>query len=801
MLKNYLTVALRNLRRNRTSAFINITGLAIAFSCCIFIVLFIMDELNYDRYHANSAHIYRIQQKTSDMGYGPGTSWLLAETLTDEFPEVKSAARIQESTGEQVYIEMGEELIGEDNDLFADNSVFEIFTLPLQMGDAASALSAPNSIVISRDMAEKYFEDQNAMGQVLRTNIRSQWFELQVSGILDDIPSNSSFDVDLIFPWAVQYAIYDQPGRDQTEPHPRDTWSMIGTSTYVLLEPSSNVEDLSLKLENYFRDLPFETYISGIQLQPLTDIHLYQTGSDGNRTAGGIQTIYLFATIAVLILLVAGINYVVLSSATGAARAREIGVRKVVGAHRSDLVKQFLSESILLSLLSLILAGLVVDLLLPWVNNFMGKELDANYFPVWQFVLILMGGALLVGLASGGYVALYLTAMQPVTTIKQKMLNGHSRSRLRKTLIVIQFTVFVILMVSSLTIYQQLRYIQHTQLGFDEEQLIAIDMSSSDFGRHYNAFKTEIQGNPDIKGVSAGLTLPLVRTGVMFREANLPDNPDQSVRYFASYVDNDFFETLNTPVVKGRTFSPDRPSDLSESVVLNQMAVNTLGLDNPVGSIIELQDGPARVIGIVDDWLVSFYNEAMPLVFYFRLGDSLIGSMIIRIGPEHMGETLRYLADVWSTYAPEAIFSYQFIDEELNRQYESDRRLGVVITIFSGLSIAIASMGLFGLALFMIRLKRKEFSVRRVFGASVRDLTYIQYREIVILVIFGCVIAWPIAWYAAHRWLENFAYRINLGPWIFLLAGLLALVIALATVSWHTLRAATANPVEALRCE
>ncbi len=801
MFKNYLIVAFRSLWRNRTSSLLNIAGLVIALTCCIFIALFIFDELNYDRYHENSKNIYRIQQKTASMGYGPSTSWLLAGTLADEFPEVKTASRIQEMNIEQVYIRSSDQFVQEENFIFADNALFEIFTLPLSIGKPTDALAKPNTVVISKNMAQKYFGGQNPIGQVLDANIRSQWYDLQVTGVLDEIPSNSNFDVDFVFSWSILYEIYDRPGRQVTESHPMETWGMISTFTYVLLEPAGDPDDLTLKLNGYFQNSLPNTYVDGIKLEPFTDIHLYQTATDGGRTAGAIHQIYLFAAIALLILLVAGINHVVLSTATGTRRAKEIGVRKVVGADRKDLVGQFISESVLLAFFSLLLALMVVALFLPWANTLLDKTLDTNYFPLWQLVAALISITLVMGLASGAYVALHLSAMHPIATMKQKVLSGYHHNYFRKTLIIIQFAVFIILMASSLTIYQQLHYIQNTQLGFDEERLIAVDLRSANFGQHYSAFKTEVLKNPNIINVSAGLTLPLLRTGAMFRDATVVGNPDQPVRYFASYVDYDFFETLNTPVADGRIFSADYASDLSESVVLNQMAVNRLGLDHPVGSIIELQDGPVRVIGIVDDWLVSFYREAMPLVYYLRPGDPLIGSMVVRIGPGQMNETLDYLAGVWNQYAPDAIFSFQFIDDALNQQYAADQRLGVLIAIFSGLSIAIASLGLFGLALFMIKGRTKEFGVRKVLGASVTGLIYMQSREMVVLVLIGNIIAWPVAYYAMNKWLQNFAYHADMSWWIFVLAGLSALIIALLTVSYQAVKAATTNPVESLRYE
>jgi len=800
VLKNYLKIALRNIRKYKLFTFLNVAGLVIAFTSAIFIALYVFDELNFDRFHEHAEQIYRVSQKIDPFGFTPATSSLLAARLVDEFPEIKAATRIQRMN-EPVHMQSGDQVISESDYLAADNSILTVFTFPLTAGDPQQALTSPNSVVITHKMAAKYFGDQNPVGRVLHVNIRSKWYDLQVTGVLEEIPLNSDVHVDFILSWSTLYGIYDQPVGQQGEPQSMDSWNRIGAFTYVLLEPASDVENLESKFIGFIQKYMPAGFVKSIRLEPLRYIHLYHMDDTGTLRPAAILYVYLFSAISILILLIAGMNFVILSTASASVRMKEIGMRKVAGARRVDIVKQFLSESVLLAFIALPLAVLMAELLLPWVNTLFNKQFDANYFQFWPLLLVLLGITLMVGVLSGGYTALYLSGIQPLTALKNKTDSGHSRGRLRKALIITQITIFIALMVSSLVIYKQLRYVQNTQLGFDKEQLIAVDMGRSHFEKNFHAFQTDVMQNPGVVDVSAGSMLPLPRTGVIFRETTMPGHPDEKIRYHAGIVDYDFFKTLKANVLAGRVFSRDFSQDATGSVVINQMAADAFGLENPVGSLIQLQDGPKRIIGVVNDFIVSGYHKASPMVYNLNTGSPAMGSMILRLRPGNMNKTIQFLEKIWKKYAPDAVFDFQFVDQELNRQYANDRRLSKILTIFTGVAILIAAFGLFGLALFLMKRRTKEIGVRKVLGATIPDLMYLQYKEIIYMVIIGNLIAWPIAWYAMHRWLQNFAYRIDISWWIFGLAGGLALIIALLTVSWQAVRAATANPVESLRYE
>jgi putative ABC transport system permease protein len=801
MLKNYLKNALRHLHKNRVFTHVNIIGLVIALTSCIFITLFILDELSYDRFHENTAQIYLVRQEMGMFGYCPTTSWLLAEKLVNEFPEIKAAVRTQ-PMDDPIYFQSGDQLIKENsNYMFVDNSIFDIFTLPLKIGDTRNALTASHSMVISQKIAKKYFGEQNPVGKVLRTNYCANWYDIQITGVLEDIPANSDFNMDFMISVSVPYEMHNRSDRKSHEPHYMEAWDIVSAFTYVLLEPACDVKNLEAKLGEKFQlNLP-DSHIKKLILERLSDIHLYQIDDTGKRKPASVMYIYLFSTIGVLILLIAGINFVILSTANASVRAKEISMRKVVGAKRVDLIIQFISESILLTFLALPLALLTTELFLPWVNTLLNKQLDANFFHLWQFILALLGITLVVGLCSGGYVAFYLSALRPIAILQRKQAANNSRAGLRKTLIVTQFTVFVVLLVSSFVIYRQLCFVRETNLGFDKDHLVAIDMWQVDFGKHFNAFKRNVLQNPSVVSISAGSTLPMTETGTMFQSTTLPDNPEEKIQYQAGYVDYDFFKTLNARIVQGRVFSFEFLQDLSESVVLNQRAVQKFGLENPVGALIQLQDDGKRVIGVVDDFVVSAYYATPPLVYYLKPGNDLIGTIILRLKPENISATLHFLEDKWYELAPNAVFGFQFVDEELDRQYAKDERFSKIINTFTGIAISIASLGLFGLALFMIKRRIKEFGIRKILGASIVNLISLQSKEIIYLVVIGNVIAWPIAWYIMNKWLQNFAYRIDLTVWPFLFAGFLALMIALLTVSWQVVRAATANAVESLRYE
>ncbi len=800
MFRNYLKVSLRNIQNNKTFTFLNIIGLVIAFASSIFILFFVFEEVNYDRFHEKTDSIYRVQQETGIFGLNPATSWLLAETLVDEFPEITDAVRIQDIQ-EPIYIQSGGQVIEQTDYFFADNSIFDIFTLPLKRGNSQRALTSPHSVVITQEMADKYFSGQNAVGQQLRTNIRSTWYELEVTGILDEIPSNSDFNTDFILSWSVFYEMNDQPDRTSTEPHPMETWNRVGTQTYILLNPASNPKDLETKFPEFIQKNIPEGHIGAIKLQPLKYIHLYQIDENGLMKASGILYVYLFSAIAVLILLVAGINFVILSTANASVRAKEIGLRKTAGAQRFDIVKQFLSESMLQACIALPLAMLVVELLLPSVNALLNKQFDADYFQYWPFILVLFGITVIVGLLSGGYSALYLSALRPISALKNSTLTGLSGGRLRKVLITIQFTIFVALTIGSIVIYQQLDYVQNSYLGFDKEQLISIDTRRTNLGRNLNAFKSEISKYPGIVSVSAATTLPLPQTSVIFKETSQPDQPEEKIRYHVSYVDYDFFKTLDAHVLNGRVFSNEYSQDLNESVVLSQTAVDKFRLEQPVGSFLQLQDGIKNVIGIVDDFIVSSYYESAPMIYYLDPNHPSIGSIIIRTGPENMNETIQYLDRTWSKYAPGSVFTFTFVDDELNRQYIQEKQLSSILTVLTSVAIVIAAFGLFGLALFMIRRKAKEIGIRKILGATNTGLLFQQYKEFIYLVIVGNCIAWPIAWYVVNKWLQNFAYRMELTIWPFILSGVVALIVALLSVSWQSFQVSTANPIDSLRDE
>jgi putative ABC transport system permease protein len=800
MLKNYFILAQRNLKKHEVFTLINLSGLVIAFTSCIFIALFVFDELSYDKFHENTDQIFRVRQKVDLFGFSPTTSWLLAETLTDKFPEVKAAVRIQ-PMDDPIYFKSSNQLIKEDKYLFADNSIFRIFSFPLIHGDSETALTKPHSIVISKKIADKYFGKKNPLGQILRVNIRSRWYDLQVKGVLKKVPANSDFNVDFMFSPSVLYDMRDKPGRKVSEAHPMERWGQVSAFTYVLLNTTRNVSDLEIKLGNYFQEKLPNSYIKKLKLEPLSDIHLFNITDAGIQKPGSIIYVYLFSVIGILVLLIAGINFVILSTANSSIRAKEIGLRKVIGAKRTDLIKQFLSESTILALLAFPISLFAVELLLPSVNLLLNKQFGANYFQLWQFILTLLGATLIVGLLSGGYAAFYLSALSPLSALQNNSLIGNARSGLRKTLIVIQFTIFITLLVCSFVISQQMGYIRDSNPGFHKEQLIAIDMGRTDFGKHFNAFKQDVMQNPGVVSVSAGSTLPMTETAVMFQSTSLNENPEKKIQYWAGYADYNFFETLGAHILQGRVFSPDYSQDLTESVVLNKTAIQKFELDNPVGQMIQLQDGPKRVIGVVDDFVVSCYYETPPLVYSLKPGNPIMGTMVLRLSPGNISATLKYLENIWHQYAPDAVFGFQFIDDQINRQYAKDLRFGKIITTLTGLSILIASLGLFGLSIFMIRRRNKEIGIRKILGASIHGLIFIQTKEMISLVIIGSCIACPIAYYFMNKWLQDFAYRIEISWWMFVLAGGIALAIAMATISFLAIKAATANPVESLRYE
>jgi putative ABC transport system permease protein len=804
MFKNYLKIALRNLHRFRTYSLINITGLIIGMACFILVFLYVQDELSYDRYHENSRQIYRITAEANITGQNMQTATTpapLAPTLTDEFPEVLGAVRFLCShSGRDSLIAYGEKKFYESRFLYADQNVFDIFSFKLIKGDPETALKNPHSIILTEEMAKKYFGNEDPLGKVMTVNNRS---DFQITGVLRRIPHNSHFRFDFL----ASFATLTEADKSISQ-----NWGDLSYHTYLLLAEGSSPVELESKLplivKKYVSKF-FESYLGNVEnmtsmfkfhVQPLTGIHLHSQLLGEIEANSDINYVYIFSAVAFFILIIACINFMNLATARSSCRAKEVGMRKVVGAQRSQLIGQFLGESFLLSFISLLLAIGLVEILLPAFNAISEKEISLNYSQSWIVLIGLVGMAFVVGFLSGSYPAFLLSSFRPIEVLRGKVKSSLAVPFLRKILVIFQFSVSVILITGTVVIRDQLIYIRNKNLGFDKEQLVAIPLRSNEIIRNYQSIKNELLQYPDIVKVSASSTLPGRGLGTsVFRPEGASD--DNCLLMYNISVDYDFIKTLGIELLAGRSFSKDFSSDDREAFIINEAAVKKLGWKSPIGKQVEyISVRKGTVIGVVKDFhYLSLHQKIEPFLLYVDPED--FRYFAVKIRPQNISRTLAFLEDKWRKFDPAHPFEYSFLDDDFDKLYKADKKLGQIFVSFTALAIFIACLGLFGLTSFTAEQRTKEIGIRKVLGASVPDIIVLLSREFTKWVLAANLIAWPVAYYAMNRWLQNFAYRISISLWMFFLAASLTFVISLFTVSFQAVRAAVSNPVKALRYE
>jgi len=791
MIKNYLTVAIRNIARNKTFSAINILGLAIGMACCILILLYVQDELSYDRHHEHADRIYRLAEEAHIAGQTRRiaiTSFPMGPALVQDYPTVVDAVRFYKND-EKTPVANQQNQFYERGVLFTETSIFQVFDFPLIQGDPRTALQEPHSIVLTEEMARKYFGDQDPMGQTLSVDSKT----FKITGILE----NHTHNTHLQFNFLVSSMRHSD-------------WIDHSYYTYLLLQDAHAADELETELPNFIeRYMGEQLKASGIQfkpfLQPLTDIHLHSHLEFEISPNGDIRYVYLFLVIALFVLVLACINFMNLSTARSATRSKEVGMRKVVGANRSQLIRQFMGESILLALLALLFAVVLVELSLPAFNAFTQRELVLDYAGNWHVVLALLSVALFAGLLSGIYPALFLSAFQPVEVLKSVMNRGLKTSYSRKTLVVFQFVISIILIIGTVVVYHQSDYIKNKKLGFNKEQVIVIPIDRQLVKR----YKSAVSAQAAVLNVSASSTVPGREIAAhLFRPSLDPVHKD-ALLINVMYVDHEFIPTYGIEVLEGRAFSEDIGSDRNGAFILNEAALRKLGWTSytnrklervyPEGNILNVEI-QGDVVGVVKDFhYQSLHHEIEPLVL--MMGGSWIEYLSIRIRSDDIAATLNFLKTQWLEVVSNRPFDYFFLDDDYDKLYRTEEQIGTLFGLFSILAIFVASLGLFGLASFTAQLRIKEIGIRKVLGASVSNLVLMLSKEFVLLVGIANLIAWPIAYYAMNRWLQDFAYRIDLEIWAFVLSGVLALLIALTTVSYQAWKVARTNPVDALRYE
>ena len=796
MFKNYLKIALRNLLKHKTYSFLNVIGLTIGMACCLLIFLFVRNELAFDRFHEHAERIYRVvcaRQWDGNVLKGANSPVPLGPALEQDFPEIENAVRFWRAF--QPIISHQNNHFREGKFYFTDPAVFSMFSFTLLKGDPQTALMAPHTVVITAMQAQKYFGDGDPIGQTLayRGYPGNGNLEFTVTGVLRDLPGNTHFDFDFL---ASLQGI-------ETE---RNNWgSFKPIWTYVLLPENYPPEQLENKLpgfvDRYLRSRWSENVSLNLHLENLVDIHLYSSFSGGFKPNSDIVYIYLFSAIGFFILLIACINFMNLSTARSLTRMKEVGMRKVLGARRSQLAKQFMGEAIILCGLALLLAFALAEGLLPVFNSVAAQSLRIDYFSDLLVLPAFFGIALLVSLLSGSYPAIFLSAFRPVTALNTRALPGGASVRLRKGLVIFQFVISSILMIGTVVVYGQLDYVRSKNLGFEKEQVVVLPYSGKE-----QPLITALLQHPNVVNASVSQRVP-VNARNRDRRSILPEGSQQPIQVESYIIDSRFLETYGIKLAKGRNFSRVTPTDAGAFLV-NETAVQEFAWSTPEAAIGKSIDwGPGqkkgRVIGVVKDfYLASLHTKIAPLVLQMLPEESWWRTFItVRIRPQNISQTLAFLEKTWKNFNQEGAYEYFFIDESYEELHRADERFGQLFGYFATLAIFIACLGLFGLAAFTAEQRTKEVGIRKVLGASVANVTALLSKDFVKLVLLANVIAWPIAWYAMHKWLQDFAYRIELGWWVFALSGGMMLVIALLTVSTQAIKAALANPVKSLRYE
>ena len=809
MLRNYLKIAWRNLVRNKVYSAINIAGLAIGMATCLLIGLFVIDELSYDRFHANADRIYRVVLRGTVNGQQIREANVMppvAPTLRATFPDVQEATRLH--IGGPTRFSYQNKAFEEKGLVFADSTVFRVFSFPLLKGDEKTALSRPNTVVITSAIARKYFGDDDPIGKVLA--IKKQQTAYTVTGVLADVPKSSHVHFDLL-------------GSMATLPEANNTnWLQSNFFTYLLLPDGYDYRQLETK----FRPVvatnmipPFAKALGvsqaelsrkgtalNLHLQPLTAIHLRSDLKPNTELepGGDIRYVYLFGSIALFMLLLACINFMNLSTAGAAKRAKEVGIRKVLGSERSKLIGQFLSESALFTFVSLGLALGLVLIGLPLFNTLSGKALNLSLLKTPYVLPALMGFGLVVSLIAGSYPAFYLSSFRPIVILKGLRL-GSGRLGLRSGLVVFQFLVSISLIIATTVVYRQLRYIQTAKLGYDKDQVVVVEGTGA-LGSNEAVFRQQLVRDSRVVQASISGYLPNDRynTGLIAMQPDRTDAQMTRMTYFG--VDDQYIPTLGIKLTAGRNFSVNFRSD-SSGVVINETAARQFGWANPLGHTLTNPALPQngnkartfRVIGVVRDFhFRSLHERIAPMVM---LPEGNAGSIIVKAKANDIAGLLASVRAQWAAFKPDEPFRYSFLDESYQATYQAELKTGRVLALFAGLTIFIACLGLFGLATFTAEQRTKEIGVRKVLGASVVSIVTLLSKDFLKLVLIAIVIASPVAWYAMNRWLQDFAYRTEISWWIFVVSGAGALVIALLTVSFQSIRAALMNPVTSLRSE
>jgi putative ABC transport system permease protein len=798
MFRNYLLIAARNLSKNFGYTSINVIGLAIGLASCLLVTLYIRFEMSYENFHVNKENIYRYiprsereggvsMQTMVPAGFGP--------MIKDNFKEVEKFSRFA-PMDERPLLKYDEKILDAKLLALADEDFFEMFSFPLTQGNPSTALSKPFTIVIAKSVADKFFANGEALGKVIRFD---NDFDLEITGVFEDAPANTHMQFTYVMPFVTAGTIVQDRYKYSAEAFltNMDAWNY---PTYFYIPQEKNIDALAKRIDQKFTEVRKEEFNSkalGDWLQPLTEIH-FTKGIRGDTANGNKNTIYIFSAIALMILLIACFNFMNLSTARAMKRAKEVGLRKVMGAFRPQLIKQFLGETLVLVLIAMILAIILLELLVPLFNSLVGQQLSLKYFGsnsiLWMFIL----AGIVTGLLAGSYPAFYLSSFAPAKVLKGQ--NGPAgNAGLRKVLTVLQFGVATFLMIGTLVVYLQMRFVQNTSLGFDKESIIYFTPPAT-LWPNMDVFKESLLSHTAVKSVAVSNGTPGMESSTWRYDFPGTEIPERSINTLI--IDDNYINTYGLEIIEGRNLSVEFATDSLEAYLVNEAAVKDLMLEKPVGQAIRAMDGHpvGKIVGVVKDFHYRSLHRAIePLVL--RIDPNNTWCVSVKLSGGNLGENLKLVESEWKKILPGYPFNYEFLDETIERQYKADQNTSILLTSFTMLAIFIACLGLLGLTSFMTEQRRKEIGIRKVLGATVSNIVLLLSKDFTKLVLIGFIIVVPLAWYAVHQWLEGFAYKIDINPLVYVGAGLVIGIIAWLSIAYQSIKAAIVNPSDTLRNE
>jgi putative ABC transport system permease protein len=787
MLKNLIKTAFRHILKHFGYSILNILGLTLGITSALFLIIYVADEVSYDRYHEKADRIYRVSSNIKEPD--DQFTWIVAQLpfgpqVVHDYPEVQSFVRFINMP--RALYKYEDKEFNEENFFYVDSTLFDIFSYKVLKGEVKSALLAPKKIILTERIANRYFGKSDPIGKTLTTGTDTY----EVTGVIQDVPTNSHFRFDAV---ASRNNLPKQIG----------SWGNFGVYTYLLFPENFDIKAFEKKLTGMY-DAYMKTIFEPLkitikyELEPLTRIHLYSKNAGEPEPTGSITYVYIFAIVAIFLVLIAAMNYMNLATARSTRRAREVGLRKVVGSRRTPLILQFLSESIVFTLISLLISIILIIILLPKFNLLAGKSFDLHvlYSPV--VILSFLAVMIIVGIFGGSYPAFFLSRFSPVTVLKGTITQGSAGSLFRKILVVIQFSVSVIMIICTLIVFKQLSYLKSMPQGFDQKNVIGLQLNG-EMVRKYPVLKQVLAENQNIKYVTSTNTEVGQGSGkVIFKVETDQGMIDRGVNF--AVVDHDFIETMGIKILKGRDFQQDMPSDTLTGVVVNETFVKRMGWAEPVGKKVTLGNFiNGRVIGVMQDYhQTGMYNAIESLLLIWR---PINNNIYVKLSGTETSQTLSFIESKWKEIFPDQPFVYTYLTDRFNRQFEADEKRGFIFTLFTVLAILIACLGLFGLASYMVEQRTKEIGIRKVFGANENKILGLISRDFLLLVSIGILIAVPLSYYFMHKWLENYVYRTTIGAPLLVIAALLTIIITFVTISYKAYQAATMNPARALKTE